>query len=165
MKLVQRLLWVTCWTAITSACTSQPPPPSENALVQARARLASEVALCSQKYNYDPNIIVGKPQMALAPNELSWRQCAYEAVRDYQKVNPELTPLYSSLLDEDNLMTNAMMHGQMTRSQREAKMLQLIAHIKAAENEQISKTRLAEEQKQEQTRNIYNMFRDFGLGG
>ena len=68
------------------------PAPSENALVQARARLSSEVALCSQKYNYDPNTIVGKPQMALAPNELSWRQCAYEAVRDNQKANPELAP-------------------------------------------------------------------------
>ena len=161
MNAARQLLWVTCLTAITSACTGQPATPPETDLVQARARLYSNVDLCSKKYNYDPYTVVGKPARALAPNELLWHQCAYEAVRDYEKANPELAPLYNSLLDQDNLMTNAMMHGQMTRSERHTKILQILAQIKTAENDQINKSRLDQEQKQEQMRNMYNMLREF----
>jgi hypothetical protein len=147
-----------------TACASETPKPTETVLVQARARLSSEVDQCSKRYNYDPYTVVGKPQRALLPNELSWRQCAYQAVMNYEKANPALAPLYNSLLEEDNLLTNALMRGEITRSERQAKILQLLDKIKVAEQEQINETRLEQAKKQEQVRNIFNMFRDFGYG-
>ena len=69
--------------------------------------------------------------------------------------------MYNSLLEQDNLLTNALMHGKITRSERHAKILQLLHKIKVAEQEQINESRSEQAKKQEQVRNIYNMFRDF----
>ncbi len=158
------LLWLLVAASTFSACQTQPPAPSATELVQARARLTANVQQCSRTYNFDPNA-PGLPQQRLARNELSWRQCAYDAVRDYQKANPELAPLYNSLIDQDNLMTNALMHGEMTRRQRHAKIMQLLAQIRTAEEKQINQAREDEAKKQEQIRAMYNMFRSFGGAG
>lgn len=82
---------------------------------------------------YDPKTAVGIPENALALNELQWHQCAHDAVRSYEKVNLLLAPLYDSLIDQDTRMTSAIMQGQMTRSERHARISQILAEIKAAE--------------------------------
>jgi len=159
MNITKRLCWLIGATAL-SACQSQPVTPSDVTLIQARARLSADIQQCSKTYNFDPDA-PGLPQQKLAPNELLWRQCAYEAVRDYEKSNPALAPMYNSLIDEDGLMTNALMHGQMTRSERRAKIMHLLDQIKSAEQEQIDETREDQAKKEQQMRNMYDLFRTF----
>jgi hypothetical protein len=159
MNVMLHLIWL-AFAAALSACQSQPVAPSEATLIQARARLSADIQHCSKTYNFDPDA-PGLPQRKLAPNELSWRQCAYEAVRDYEKSNPALAPMYNSLIDEDILMTNALMQGQMTRSERHAKIMHLLDQIKTAEQEQIDETREDQAKKEQQMRNMYDLFRVF----
>src|SRR5271166_294694 len=163
MSVRKHLCWLIGALAL-SACQSQPSATPEADLIQARARLSADVQQCSKTYNFDPNA-PGLPQHTLVPNELSWRQCAYEAVRDYEKANPALAPSYNSLIDEDNLMTNALMHGKMTRSERHTKIMKLLDEINSAEQRQINETREGNSKKQEQIRDMYNMFRSFGGAG
>ena len=45
----------------------------------------------------DPNQTAGVAENALAPNELAWRQCAYEAVRAYAEEHPSLGALHAAM--------------------------------------------------------------------
>jgi hypothetical protein len=160
MNLARQLRWLT-YAALASACSNPPTGLSEPELLQARARLSDEIQQCSRKYKYDPNNVAGLPERALVPDELQWHQCAYDGMRIYGKSNPALAQQYNLLIDEDMLMTSAIINGQMTRSQRRARTAKLLDEIKVAEQEQISASRLQEATKEQQTRNIYDLFRSF----
>ena len=119
--------------AIVTACTSsttEAPPMS-------RQELRAELNQCTQKHGYDPWHTVGVAENAIAANELPWRQCAYDAVRAYAKRNPSLDGLYAQLINEDIEMTNAIQQGNLTRSERRARIEELVAQITAAEDFQI----------------------------
>ncbi len=163
MNVMRHLFWFLCAAAI-AACESQPEVPPEAYLIQARARLSSDIQQCSRTYRYDPDSVAGLPERALAPGELLWHQCAYEAMRNYEEANPPLAPLYNSFIEQDVLLTNGLMQGQMTRSQRRTKIVRLLARIKTAEQEQIDGSRAEEEKKKRQVRNMYDLFRSFGYG-
>src|SRR5262249_35347317 len=77
---------------LVAGCSSNSaPPPSAAAapapLAQARQKLSADVQACSAQYAYDPNHVTGVAENALAPHELEWRQCAYNAVRTYSQAN------------------------------------------------------------------------------
>jgi hypothetical protein len=153
------LAWFT-WLIALSACASQ--PASMEPLAEARARLASEIQQCSKTYSYDPRTAVGIPENALAPSEPQWHQCAHDAVRSYQKVNLLLAPLYDSLIDQDIFMTNAIMHGQMTRSERHARISQILEEIRTAEEKQIAQAQLQQAQRDQATQNVIDLIRRLG---
>lgn len=160
INLARQLQGFAC-AAVLAACATPAGGPSEPELLQARARLSFDVQQCSRRYKYDPDKTANLPERALAPNEIPWHQCAYDAIKNYEKSNPALAGQYNSFIDEDILMTNAIMNGQMTRSQRRARAAQLLAQIKASEQEQISASRSQEAVKEQQTRNLYDLFRSF----
>ncbi|MBV8121316.1 MAG: hypothetical protein JO081_15425 [Alphaproteobacteria bacterium] len=145
---------------ILVACPGRAAMPSEANLIQARDRLSAEIQRCSSVYHFNPDA-PGLPQRKLAQNELAWRHCAYQAIKDYQKSNSTLASLYNSLINEDILMTNAFMHGQVTRSEWRATITQQLTQINAAEQKQIEEAQGYQSQKQQQLRDIYNMFRSF----
>jgi hypothetical protein len=87
-------------------------------LSEARDRLTAAIDTCSKAYHYDPFSPARLPERAIPANEFSWRQCAYKAVGEYERANPSLAPMYNSLINQDHMMANAIMHGQMTRSER-----------------------------------------------
>ena len=74
------------------------------------------------------------PPRALAPGELQWRQCAYDAVRAHARDATALAPRYEQLIAEDIMMTTAIQQGTMTRAERRARIAALAEQIRAAED-------------------------------
>src|SRR5262249_18898904 len=100
-------------------------------------QLVSALKECTGKHGYDPNQTAGMAENALAPNELPWRQCAYEAVGAYAAEHPSLSGLYTQLINEDMTMTTAIQQGTLTRSARRARIVALLTQIRVAEDSQI----------------------------
>jgi hypothetical protein len=136
-------------TIVTGCATQAPPEQSPNPILQARQKLNADLRDCTQQYGYDPAKATGIAQNALAPNELEWRQCVYRALRPYAQANPSMAPMYESLIANDIAMTAAIQQGTMTRSQRRARIEELVADIKATENKMIAAA-TAEQQRQAQ---------------
>ena len=130
-------------------------------LIQARDKLIADVKACSAKFAYNPNKVSGVADNALAPHELEWRQCAYDAVRAYEGVNPALTSRYDQLITEDMQMTTALQQGTMTRTQRRARIQELVAQIKAAEEQEIQAAAVEQDRQSEQLQNVVENMRGF----
>jgi hypothetical protein len=105
--------------------------------------LNADLGTCAQRYSYDPAKAANVAENALAPNELQWRQCIYEALGRYAKANPAMASTYQSLIANDMAMTSAIQQGTMTRSQRKARVEQLVAQIKASEDKMIAAAEVA----------------------
>lgn len=128
----------------------------------ARDKLVADIGQCSQRYGYDPRSAAGIAENALAPQEVPWRQCAYDAVRAYEPANPSMTSRYEQLISEDIQMTTAIQQGSMTRSQRRSRIEALIAQIKSAEEAQVEATAAEQERQMQQIRNVVDNVRGFG---
>jgi len=122
------------------ACTSIPTDvlaASPSLLSLLHQELVADLKVCTGRFGYDPNQTAGVAENALAPNELPWRQCAYEAVRAYAQEHPSLSGLYTQLINEDITMTTAIQQGTLTRSERRARIEALLTQIRVAEDSQI----------------------------
>lgn len=122
------------------ACTSSPTDvlaASPSLLSLLKQQLVADLKVCTGRYGYDPNETAGVAENALAPNEIPWRQCAYEAVRAYAQEHPSLSGLYTQLINEDITMTTAIQQGTLTRSERRARIEALLTQIRVAEDSQI----------------------------
>jgi hypothetical protein len=76
------LLLLGCLAAGLSSCGSPASgSKAQNPLAAARQQLVADLGQCTQTSGYDPNKVAGVPENQLAPNELQWRQCGYDAVR------------------------------------------------------------------------------------
>ena len=122
--------------AAVAACASAPTKTSPAALSMLRPQLRAALDQCTRTHGYDLTQTAGVAENALAPNELPWRQCAYDAVRAYAEGHPSVGGLYAQLIDEDIAMTDAIQQGSMTRSQRRARIETLLGQIRAAEDAQ-----------------------------
>jgi len=147
--------------AAMTACDSSSNSPSspEAQLMQARDKLNADLKQCTVIHGYDPDKVAGVAETALAPNELEWRQCAYSAVRMYERYNPSLGGLYEQLIAEDMSMTAAIQQGTMTRSQRRERIDKLVDQIKTAEQDQVSSAMAAQAQQNEQVRRVVSGIR------
>lgn len=146
-----------CSSGQTSSTSSSAAAP----LIQARDKLVADVKACSAKYSYDPNNATDIAENVLAPHELEWHQCAYDAVRTYERSNPALTSRYDQLIAEDMQMTMAVQQGTMTRTQRRARIEGLVAQIKAAEEQEIQAAGVEQERQTEQVRDLVDSMRGF----
>src|SRR5262249_19812815 len=123
--------------ASASVCASAFTTKADTLLSMLRPQLIVALNQCTQAHGYDPEQTAGLAENALAPNELPWRQCAYDAVRAYAEANPSLGDLYAQLINEDIAMTTAIQQGSLTRSQRRARIGALLGQIRTAENAQV----------------------------
>jgi hypothetical protein len=149
--------------ALIGGCSSQGTAADSAAggLIAARDKLVADLQQCSQRYGYDPNHVQGIAENALAPQELQWRQCAYDATRVYEQANPAMKSQYDQLITEDIAMTTAIQQGTMTRSQRRARIEGLIGQIKSAEEAQATATATEQARQMEQVRNVVESARGF----
>jgi polyhydroxyalkanoate synthesis regulator phasin len=69
--------------------------------------------------------------------------------------------MYDQLIAEDLAMTTAIQRGTMTRSQRRARIEDLMAQIKAGEEEQIEAAASEQTRQNDQLRNVVDNFRGF----
>ena len=171
---VSKMSNVTVGSAIVAAfiaawiggCSSQGTATSSNTaasgLIAARDRLVTDLHQCTQQYGYDPKLAQGIAESALAPHELQWRQCAYDATRVYEQANPAMKNQYEQLIAEDIEMTTAIQQGTMTRSQRRTRIEALIGQIKSAEEAQAKATATEQDRQMEQVRSVVENARGFG---
>jgi hypothetical protein len=129
--------------------------------MQARDKLVADVKACNSQYSYDPNNTSGIAENALAPHELEWRQCAYDAIHAYAQANPSLAGRYDQLITEDMQMTTAIQQGTMTRTKRRARDQDLIGQIKSAEEQQIQAAAVEQQRQTEQLQNMVESMRGF----
>lgn len=133
----------------------------QSPVIAAREELQANIHQCTATYGYNPDKVSGVAEHSLAPNELQWRQCAYDAVRTYTRANPTLMSNYDQLVAEDISMTTAIQQGTMTRSQRRARIEELLTQIRDAENQQIQADAAMQEQQNQQVRNVVEDMRGF----
>jgi hypothetical protein len=147
-----------------AGCSSKSPSASSAAAapIAARDRLIADIHQCSQRSGYDPAHVQGVAENALAPQELPWRQCAYDAVRAYEQANPALSSRYEQLIAEDIQMTTAIQQGSLTRSERRTRIEALLAQIRSAEEAQANAAAVEQARQMEQIRNVVDSARGFG---
>ena len=162
LKNLRSLALATAMIALVTACESQTTATSTSSdtVIAARDALIADLKQCTLKHGYDPNA-AGLPENALAPNELPWRQCAYDAAHKYGQAHPAVSDRYEQLITEDLQMTTAIQQGTMTRSQRRTRVEQLIEQIKSAEDAQIQAATSDQERQQQQLRNVVDGARGF----
>lgn len=122
---------------VTSLAACAAPPTSQNAAAtnaeaSVRQQLSKDMSACRGRTGYDPASAAAYPNK-LAPNELQWRHCMYDALSAYAKASPAVAPQIQALIDGDIAMTTAVNQGTMTRDARKARLQQLIADVEAAE--------------------------------
>lgn len=162
MKRLFAVLSVACVVAVTASCTSQSSgSKSQSPLGAAHEQLVADLGQCTQTFGYDPRNTTGVAENQLAPHELEWRQCAYDAVRKYAGSNPALTGRYEQLINEDITMTNAVQGGSMTRSQRRQRIQTLVEQIKEAEQSQAQAAAVDQAQETERVRQVVDGMRGF----
>ena len=93
------------------------------------------LAECAEEYAYDPNKAEGLGEYDLAPTELDWRRCAYQGVREIMIPNSRIPDAYRRLIDEDRAMTERIQRREMTRSERRARLDQILESVRAQEKE------------------------------
>lgn len=151
--------WVGAIGIVVAGCADAPPRTSASPILQARQQLNADLGTCAQRYSYDPAKAANVAENALAPNELQWRQCIYEALGRYAKANPAMASTYQSLIANDMAMTSAIQQGTMTRSQRKARVEQLVAQIKASEDKMIAAAEVAQRQQAQEFENTISAIR------
>ena len=121
---------------LITACTAPEDRPVRPipAVMESRAKLTLALDQCTEIHGYAPGLADGIAEGAMAPGELEWRECAYQAIRDHVRANPEMRERYERLIAEDIDMTAAVRAGTMTRSQRRDRLNELIAEIRAVED-------------------------------
>jgi hypothetical protein len=160
---MRRFLINLCVAASLAACATQQtgPEAAQGALEAAREQLIVDLGQCTQTFGYDPRKVAGVAEDQLAPHELEWRQCGYDAVRKYARNQPTLTGRYEQLINEDISMTNAIEAGVMTRSERRQRNETLIAQIKDAEQSQVQAAAAEQQQETERVQQMVEGMRGF----
>jgi hypothetical protein len=156
--------------ALLAACAPSSKPAAstgasaaEAGLIEARDKLIADVRSCTDQHGYDPKQVIGIGENKLAPGELQWRQCCYDAARRYIARNPQMRGLYEQLIAEDIQLTSAIQQGTVTRTQRRARDEQLLAQIRAAEEAQVKDLAAQSERQTEQMRTVVDGLRGLAL--
>ena len=129
--LIRTLLFAVLAAGFASQGTAetQPPSPFEEGYINFEAVLEQ----CTGKYGYDPDNPPKLGKYELAPNELEWRSCAYDGIRQHLIPNSKSPGLYQNLIALDKEMTAGIQKGIVTRKQREETIENAIDNIETQE--------------------------------
>jgi hypothetical protein len=154
---MRHLLLLAIGVLVLAACASQSSsiPAPQSASIEARDKLVSDMRQCSQQYDYNPSTVADVAENALAPNELEWRKCAYDAILGYAQSNPAMIGKYQQLVYDDIVMTTHIQKYSMTRSNRSDRLNRLIADMRKMEDEQVQMAKADGEQQSEQVQAVY----------
>ncbi len=166
MKLLTHAFLLSWAAIVLASCSNQGSSssgaaPAQSPLAAARSQLVADLDQCTRTFGYDPKKAADIPENRLAPREIEWRQCGYDAVRSYAQIQPALMGRYEQLINEDISMTNAIQSGTMTRTQRRNRLDTLIEQIKSAEEQQIQAGTKDLEAEKEQVRRSIDSMRGF----
>jgi hypothetical protein len=151
---------VVVWVAACAA-PGEPTEGGEQQVVDARNMLTADVRACSTEHGFDPATATGLGERELAPQEVKWRQCAYDAARRYIDRNPPMRGLMEQLIAEDIQMTAAIQQGTLTRGERRSRVEQLLGQIRDAERKQMLAASAEQERHAEEVSNVVEGIRGF----
>jgi hypothetical protein len=153
-------LWLASVAALLAACatpngaTQGGEPQVAQQVVESRNTLTADVRACSAKFGFDPATATGLAETELAPQELKWRQCAYDAARRYIDRNPPMRSLMEQLIAEDIRMTAAIQQGTLTRSERRSRVQEMLGQLRDAEQKQVQAASAEQERKAAEMSNV-----------
>jgi hypothetical protein len=107
-------------------------------------QLKRHLQACTDRYGYAPETLPPPGERELAPHELAWRSCVYQALRAVATSFTLVPQRYEQLIAEDHALTQQIARGEATRSERRAR---LEANLEAIEREERA-ARLAREDRQ-----------------
>lgn len=99
----------------------------------ARAAFYRDLANCTKTYGYDPEKLSPLGAHQLAVNERKWRSCAYDAVEARLIPASRNPQLYQELIATDQVLTDEVEEGIVTRSQRRERIRETLVTIEARE--------------------------------
>ncbi len=124
----RNLAWmIICVAAVACA---QPRPTYESSW----QRLLTHFSGCSSEHGYDPRSQAELPQNRLGKGELKWRACAYQGVENIMIPNAAAPGLFRQLIREDKAMTAKIASGEMTRSERKARVTAVLDDLRRRED-------------------------------
>jgi hypothetical protein len=90
---------------------------------------------CTAMYGVDPRRPSSLGPFELAPNEREWRTCAHEGIKTILIPESKSPDMYWQWIAQDQLMTDLIEKQQMTRAQRDERLLAIQKQIAASEKE------------------------------
>jgi hypothetical protein len=108
-----------------AACATTPPRD----IAAARQDLDVYRAQCTARYGYDPDTASGLGPHVLGAGEREWRECVYRGVEKYLIPNSQTPEVYRKAIAEDREMTASIAAGKITRTQRQARVQDLLEEI------------------------------------
>lgn len=96
-------------------------------------RLTIEARICTEKHAFDPRNPGDVGVREVSDNELAWRGCVYDRIREVIMPKSPTAKYWQALIDEDRTMTAAIKAGEITRSQRAVEVQALVTQIHLAE--------------------------------
>lgn len=124
-------------------------------IVTARRQLDDHVEECTKRYGYDSDAGSNLESNVLGLGEREWRDCVYRGIEKYLIPRAQSPDLYRRAIAEDRKMTEAIAKGEMTRTQRQDRVQQMLKEIDRTEETSRAKReidRLEMEMRQDMTR-------------
>jgi hypothetical protein len=87
------------------------------------------LAKCTERYGYDPSAPGNVGERELAAGELEWRSCAYETIEATMATKAARPEAFRALINADRRMTRQIADGTLTRTERRAKLEQMIEQV------------------------------------
>ena len=95
--------------------------------------LEEQLALCTRLYGYDADTANQLGEYAIGAGELEWRECAYESLMQAMAKESPIEDAYQRLILEDQRLTNGIIAGEVTRTERQTQILAYLDEIHQAE--------------------------------
>ena len=130
---VRATLVVTALALATAACGTTTPPGIDEDPQALRESMAAALRQCTVDTGYNPDAQAGIPANQLGVGEEDWRDCAYDAMERVVQPNMKDPDSLDALIDEDELLTEAIEDGTATRDARRAAISGRLQAIQANE--------------------------------
>lgn len=95
--------------------------------------LEEQLALCTSLHGYDADTANQLGEDVIGAGELEWRECAYESLIQAMAKESPIEDAYQRLILEDRRLTNGIIAGEVTRTERQNQILTYLDEIHRAE--------------------------------
>ena len=95
--------------------------------------LEERLAICTSRHGYDADEMNQLGEYVIGDGELAWRECAYESLMYTMAKQSPIADAYRRLILEDQRLTNGIIAGEVTRSERQQQVLTYLDKIHLAE--------------------------------
>lgn len=131
-----RVIVAVALVGLLTACAGEQSASmhEKTAVEMAHERFLTYLDNCSKTYGTDPRTAtVGENELVV--HEQEWRACAYEGIRTIIVPASSFRQDYEKMIAEDQVMTDKVARGEMTRTERRARLDSMREEIATKEAE------------------------------